>query len=363
MTERAGVIRWLDVAAMRSEPAPPVPWVVEPLLARGAVTLLVGVHGVGKSLLALAALAAVGRGDTRFAGLDVGGGGGGGLLLDAENGEQVLHARTQLVDLPVSVQIGLPPPDFNLRRPDELADAIGEHAPALVVLDSLSSLAPGFKENEVDQGVLTLEPIRRLARETNAAVLLLHHTPKRGDSARGSTAIPAGVDVAVFYGRPRGSADPARRILDWSHDRGGKMRLGAEPDPQHVRVEVQAGRLTIEAAEPPSAGEQERAPKRAAIRLDAVAYAVEHGPIGQADLLRGIGLDGKDRTGRRALDEAIDRDELAVSDGLYGPPGGNGATPATATRHPESGRTGGRQPLEGLPPATPSASTNGTGAG
>ena len=55
------VLRVLDVEMMLATLPPPVPWVVEPILARGCVTIPAGREGRGKSMLALALAAGIGN--------------------------------------------------------------------------------------------------------------------------------------------------------------------------------------------------------------------------------------------------------------------------------------------------------------
>lgn len=350
-----GAIKWLDVGRLLREPPPDVDWVVKWLIARGHLTLLAGAHGVGKSLLGDAIASAVSHGAPTIAGMPVSG--GPVVILDAENGEHLRHQRAHLVDLPPDrVAIGIAE-TVDLRTGeglDELSAKVAELDPALVFLDGLASLAPGLKENEADHAGPVLNRLRRLAQASSAGWLLLHNTVKYGDHYRGGTAIAAAVDVAATYGRPRDSTDPERRVLDWSHEKGGKMRLGPEPEPVHLRVQVVAGRLTIESADPPTPDESPppRATARELLRARAVTHVAEHGRAAQADLLRALGRDPKDRTGRRALEEALAAGELhRGDDGTYAlTTGGNGATPATPAVATPAAQRGGT-------PATPATAT------
>lgn len=349
-------IRWLDLDRLLDEPPPPVPWIVEDLLARGSLTMLAGPAGVGKSFVAIAIASAVAHGRPTIAGLSVTG--GTVAILDAENGERTLHERAHLVELPRrNVRVGLAEA-LTLRDPHALGrleSALGPEPPALLVLDSLASLAPGLKENEADQAGPVLDRIRRLAQATGAGILLLHHTRKDGDSYRGGTSIPAAVDVAAMYGRPRGADDRDLRVLDWSHEKGGKTRLGPEPEACHLRVAVMDGRLTVDAAAAPegSAAPTPRSPRREGLREQAVAAVAELAPVSQSDVLRALGLSTTDRTGRRALDDAAEAGEVRRGrDGAYmvGRQGANGACQGV------SGGMAGMAPVGGTClPATPEA--------
>lgn len=351
-------IRWLDLHALMAQEPSPVPWLVEPLLARGHLTMLAGAPGVGKSLFALGMAGAVAHEAPSIAGMPVVG--GEVVLLDAENGERTLHERAHLVGLPPDrVRAGIAS-TFDLRDPaavDGLRRALGDPPPALLVLDSLASLAPGLRENDAHDVAPVLDRLRRLAQDTGAAVLLLHHTRKGGDSYRGGTGIPAAVDVAAVYVRPPAS-ERDRRMIDWSPHRGGKMRLGAEPDARHLRVEVVAGALTVTAAVLPASGQSQRpALLRDRLREQAVALVADRGPTAQADLLRALERDPKDRTGRRALEAAIEAGHLTrTNDGIYTvAQGGASATPATATCHPAPGREWQAAPCKGAATCHPAS--------
>ena len=312
-------IRWLDPKALRDSEPEPVPWIVAPLVARGAVTLLAGPAGVGKSMLSLAIASAVARGADSFAGLPVTG--GAVVLIDAENGERTLHERTHLVGLPVEdVRLGLAEV-FDLRRAEDLDALVGElEGTALLVLDSLATLAPGLKENDANEVSPVLDRLRHLARTTGAGVLLLHHARKDGDTYRGGTALPASVDVTAIYCREPHDSDRSRRLLTWSPERGGKMRLAAEPSDRWLNVSVVGGVLTVDPADPPeSRGAAERpSSKRDALRERLVALLAEAGPLSQSDALRAIGEAAQSGTGRRALKDAIAKGQLdQLPDGRY----------------------------------------------
>lgn len=305
-------IRWLDVAALRATDPPVVPWVVEPLIARGHLTMLVGAAGVGKSLLALALASAVAHDASVFAGMPVHG--GDVVLVDAENGERVLHERAHLVDLPANrVRLGLAE-GLDLRDSgdaDALQSALEEGRPALLVLDSLASLAPGLKENEADQAGPVVDRLRRVAQTTSTGVVLLHHTRKDGGSYRGGTSLLAAVDVAAVVGRPPDDDDHERRVIDWSAAVGGKMRLAHEPDARHLRVAVRGGRLTVDQAEPSHADAAREEPSRRDVVREQLLTALEaSGPLRQGEALRAVGLNADDRTGRRALADAIERGDV-----------------------------------------------------
>jgi hypothetical protein len=94
----SGKVEWLPVADLLDADPEPVSWLCEPLLARGAVTILCGPFGVGKSLFAIAAGSAIAHGAQRLGGMRVRP--GKVIVIDAENGRRVLHQRAHLAQLP-----------------------------------------------------------------------------------------------------------------------------------------------------------------------------------------------------------------------------------------------------------------------
>ena len=135
-------------------PPPPVPWVVEPILARGCVTMLAGREGRGKSMLALALAAARRAGDLLLdiAGMPVGLC-GHVLYVDAENGEHEAHRRVHGLSVKAGTLTYVEANGFDLKQHlDELEELVRKHEPKLLVLDSLRSLAPGLDENDSHAG-------------------------------------------------------------------------------------------------------------------------------------------------------------------------------------------------------------------
>lgn len=231
-----GLLRPLDARRLLSVPPPPVPWVIEPLASRGALTLLTGREGEGKSMLslAIAAAALTGEmvGDLRGRQTDV-------LYVDAENGERVIAERLHLLGVDPSIKMAVAE-NFSLSRHMELLeDQIVALQPGLVVLDSLRSLWPGGDENDSGSVERLLARLRGLARRRNCAVLVLHHLAKQGNSPyRGTTALGAGAEIVVTMRR---DMDPAVRVLDWR-----KMRFRESPKPMWLRFVSCGAQLRIE---------------------------------------------------------------------------------------------------------------------
>jgi hypothetical protein len=90
----------------------------------------------------------------------------------------------------------------------------------VVVVDTLSKWARlrDDSENQAGTAEAALEPLQQLAHDLNVAVLVARHERKSGgevgDSARGSNAFVGGVDVVLQLAIPQGQARPSLRVLN-----------------------------------------------------------------------------------------------------------------------------------------------------
>jgi RecA-family ATPase len=85
-----------------------------------------------------------------------------------------------------------------------------------VVIDSLSRFWNVMDENNNMEVIREVSPLLEMARETNAAVLLVHHERKSGGedgrSIRGGSALFGLVDQAIFLERRQGEASNKRTL-------------------------------------------------------------------------------------------------------------------------------------------------------
>ncbi len=291
--DQRSTLRVLDVERMLREEPAPIPWLAEPLLATGCLTLLAGREGQGKSMLALALAAAVGRGE-KLAGLDCLP--ASTLYVDAENGEREAHRRVRGLGVRPQRLVYVEADGFSLRKHlGELRALVAERRPGLLVLDSLRSLAPGLDENDSAKVEEVLRPLATLAQRGGIAVLLLHHAGKQGtDSYRGSTAIGAAVELGFTLSRhpedPQGAT--RRRLGCW------KSRPAPEPPPRWITLEATGSGILLGETEAFSAGTA----KREGVK-DELLAALGDEPASWADWVRAAGLDPKDGTARRARDD------------------------------------------------------------
>jgi len=196
------------------------------------VTILAGRSGDSKSWLTLAWAIAVTCGNT-IAGCKCEM--GRSVIVDAENGEYAMWRRYQTARGPktgISVYDG---DGLNLAEPRHigwLSKVIHEEKANLLILDGLRTLAPGLEENNRDSVAPVMANVRRLARGTQAAIILLHHRGKDLAGYRGHSALRDQTDILYVLEPDR--QDPegrTRRLLHAGPARDGKMRLGPEPSP------------------------------------------------------------------------------------------------------------------------------------
>jgi hypothetical protein len=220
----------ISASDFRREP-PQVPWIVKGLVAQGALTVLAGVGGLGKSSLALALAAAVCRGDSVYAGFQIPTDLRRMMYVDAENGVHEMHRRAHCFDIFDGFY------EFAGNLEDEtrlLGIYAAEMGPGLIVLDSCRALYPGMDEDNSKSVLPILLDLQHTARETNCGILLLHHTTKGGSIFRGSGEFQNRPEITVTM-RKDGRGN---RYLDWE-----KCRLGVEPPRKYLRLNDENGRL------------------------------------------------------------------------------------------------------------------------
>lgn len=186
-----------------SMPPPEYEWLVKGLICKGDTTLLVGEPNVGKSWISLSLAVAMSDGSSNWLGYDVANH-GKVLYIDEENPHDVVYHRLR--------QLGAN--NFNNiryihrqgvrldRNFDKLLDEAVAYEPTMIVLDSFTRFHTKDENNAGEMATLFNDSINVLCRETNAAVVLLHHTNKSDSTSsyvktRGSSDIGAAIDCGI----------------------------------------------------------------------------------------------------------------------------------------------------------------------
>ncbi len=312
-------LRLLDVARMAATEPPPVPWVVEGLVIQGCLTLLAGRAGEGKSLLAQAlALAAAREHGGEVGGLAVER--GRVLIVDAENGPDEIHRRVRALGVQQEDASRLTVAEadgFHLARDlDRLEALVAAVKPGLLVLDGFRSLWAEGDENDSSETSQVLGQLRDLTRRHRIGTILIHHSPRRGPTYRGSSAIAASVELLFVLERVEGDDDPQRRRL-----RCEKCRPASEPSPRWVRLassdQLADGRLAIQAAEPFVQSAARHAKTTDLLIPEIVELLRRNGPLIRADIARRIGRSPTDGSVGRALQAATAATDVVLHDGRY----------------------------------------------
>jgi len=177
--------------------AKPMDWVVSKMLPYGGLLLFSGKYGAYKSLWALFVTAGIEAGTSVFGRkvlrkIPV-------LYVDRENHQQTVGERRTGIRLPENAVRywgdwleGQETP--NLDDPRLAEFAIREKG--VIIFDSLTDWLAGANENDPSAMTDIMRKFRRLAR-LGAGVILLHHADKYRSGYRGTTAIPAGADMAM----------------------------------------------------------------------------------------------------------------------------------------------------------------------
>ncbi len=177
--------------------ATPMDWTVEKMLPYGGLLLFSGKYGAYKSLWALFMAAGIEAGTSVFGRkvlrkIPV-------LYVDRENHQQTVGERRTGIRLPENAVRywgdwleGQETP--NLDDPRLAEFAIREKG--VIIFDSLTDWLNGANENDPSAMTDIMRQFRRLAR-MGAGVILLHHADKYRSGYRGTTAIPAGADMAM----------------------------------------------------------------------------------------------------------------------------------------------------------------------
>jgi hypothetical protein len=182
------------------QPPPPREWVVDGILSRSSLSLLVGNPGSKKTYMAvdLALCVAMGKPWLGCSVLE-----NSVLFVDEETGFQQLWPRLHAAIL--GHQTDESPrfcfttlAGYDLRSENDakvLRDRALDLDVGLIVFDALADLM-NTAENSVASVQTVLFNLRRLADFTRAAVLVIHHTNRRG-FFRGSSAIAASMDLML----------------------------------------------------------------------------------------------------------------------------------------------------------------------
>lgn len=300
-------------------------WRVDRLAADGFVTVLAGRGGEGKSIVMQALAAGIQLGTT-IAGLNCAA--GRVTIFDAENGAPLIGRRLKTAGTPIDRLEIYDAAGLDLDRDRAPIEAtIRDDRANLVVFDSLRTLAPRARENDSDDMAPIMSALRQIARDTSAAVVLLHHRDKALEhDFRGSGAIHDQADLVFVLDRDK--ADPEQR---WRRRlRCAKCRIDAEPPDRWIGIRHGRDGLHLTDADAYQPTER-RADARDELADQALHALRSAGPLTLADLARQLDRSPKDGTLRRALDRLQRNGNAQRTDAGWTVPPADAAPPAPDT--------------------------------
>jgi hypothetical protein len=184
------------------QPQPPIEWIIERLFSAGSVSLLFGEGGTKKTWAALDAAVCVALGKQW---LDLATLQSTVLIVDEESGKrrisrrlaEVLRGHLAEEDTPLYYTTL---ERLDLRNPADVAALralIIETGARFIIIDAMADVMPGADENTVKDMQPVFLALRRIAEETQTAIVMIHHANKSG-GYRGSTAIKGAVDLMLL---------------------------------------------------------------------------------------------------------------------------------------------------------------------
>lgn len=191
------------------QPQPPIEWIVDGLISAGSVNIFYGEAGSKKTWSLLDMAVCVARGDnwlnfkTKVSNV---------LIVDEESGRRRMMSRMGDVLRGHNADNSTPIHSvsyarFDLGKPSdvgELTYLITSNKMQLVIIDALADVMLGKDENSVKDVQPIFTELRRIADDTQAAIIVIHHSNKNG-GYRGSTAIKGALDVMVSVESKSGS--------------------------------------------------------------------------------------------------------------------------------------------------------------
>ena len=189
------------ICELLEEEEEPFDWIWKNYITRGSLILLAGSPKVGKSTFAYHLAVSIAKG-IEF--LNVTTVKTSVLILALEERKKDVIRRVRLLGAnkdDIQINFGL----FSIDHLDLVKEFVVSHNIGLVLVDTLGKIWNVDDENDAAKTEKAILPFLQLARETNAAVVLIHHLRKSpgsdGMDIRGSTALFASVDNAIILKR------------------------------------------------------------------------------------------------------------------------------------------------------------------
>lgn len=258
---------------------------VPDLAARGRVSMITGAPKAGKSTFTMSRVAQASHGSTAEQGVMLPPQTSLVVQLEEHPADMYRTLRTLNADLTKVVYVRR----LGKRPCEQLRVEVKAAGATIVVIDSLAAFIGGHvSESNPDAIGAELRDLADVARELDVAIIVLHHSNKRG-AYRGSTAIAAAVDQLLSISADE--HDATLRIVDSEGRLGFPSFAYRLVDKESLRFEMVKGNDLSAAL-----AQQKKLDLEAA-----VLKALAEGPLGAAVLRSKVGGNAT------AVDEAVER--------------------------------------------------------
>lgn len=199
----------------RDLPAPT--YLIDGFIEDGGLAMMIGASGTGKSAVMLDMLCSVvtgkpwkGHRTRRARAVYIAGEGvhGAAQRIKAWEDQHGVGVGQDLFIVPEAVLLQYGKPETTRLVWDWLASEIRAAGVEIVVLDTLARMAVGLDENSATDMGLAVRRLDKLRADTGACVVIVHHTKRGGDTARGSSALIGAADSEITVRRPEDADDP-----------------------------------------------------------------------------------------------------------------------------------------------------------
>ena len=232
--------------------APPASWLIDQVLPDTSLSILGGIPGVGKSLLALSMAAAIVGGRPLFGQFKVNRS-GPVLIVDEENSQQHLGERARALriqDLSIHFLYFQHVLLDDHRSFEMLIQVIEKLKPVQIFIDSLLRVHKA-KENDATEMSKVMEKLREIT-NMGIGVCCLHHHGHKENRARGSSDIIGAIDLEYLLtknadhlelhtGKTRGTQIEPMSLKIQSHSEGPTLDyLGIPESPADINKKREA---------------------------------------------------------------------------------------------------------------------------
>ena len=215
-------IEWRPIPASELGDGQQMEWVWHGWLARGVVTLLIGIWKGGKTTLLAHILKGFSRGGDIAGSIQK-----SKCLVISEEFQRLWVRRRDEIGFDNNVHFVFRPFKTNpsmdawIQSLQKLAELVRAEHYDVVVVDTWQSISPCSDENDAAKTMAALKPLQYIS-EAGAAVLLVHH-PRKGESdyaqaSRGSGALTGFVDIIAEFRpfAPQNARDTRRKLRSYS---------------------------------------------------------------------------------------------------------------------------------------------------